>query len=486
MHSRLLYSASQLAFAKGPKQPPPPTRVSDNLRSEDQIEVLLGLGEGPWSRLHDGLKSFYIANTPLMASDGTLNFPDANLIFHKGTAMPDPVKFTLGGSASGHSVGVNLSQNSPVTRTTTSGDIDAIDVRLRIDSLMNNTEDGDQLNADLLFRVEVKPTSSGTWQSIPPNTGWLQSWTQPDDAENTGGVFGSLRQRILQLQVDEQLTEYQAQVQAWQEYQDNTDGPVDTSLGVTSYSENVRIYGRTQSPVMKEIRIPVTRLTNDTYDIRVTKVSAESTSTVIREITWDTFEQVTIEDKSYPNTVMAQLLVKASDQLSSVPQMYGVYDTAEILVPSIFNPVTRSYDFSGGPWDGTFKVAFTDDLAWIIYDLVHNDTHGIAAYHNIAFSKYEALEASLYWNACDPVTGAYVGVPRPSGGTRPRVTFNGVIDTPRNSMELLTYMAGASLTSILVTMTSLSSTATRSFLHIRKTAAVYLTRLILTSTDASL
>lgn len=443
MRSNLLYAASQLAFSKGPKQPPPPTRVSDNLRSQDTVEVLLGLGEGPWSKLHDGLKSFYIANTPLMASDGTLNFPDAQLIFHKGTEMPDPVQFLLGGSAAGTGVGVNLAQNAPVTRTTTSGEIDAIDVRLRIDQLMKNTDEGDQLNEDLLFRIEVKPTSSGTWQSLPPNTGWVQNWTAPEPSNNNTGFFGSLIGRIEQLQIDQQLSQYDAEVQAWQEYQDNADGPIDTSLGVTAYAQNIRIYGRTQSPVMKEIRIPVQRLTTDTYDIRVTKISAESTGTSVREITWDTFEEITIGDKAYPNTAMAQVIVQASDQLSNVPAMYGIYDTTEVLVPTIFDPETRSYDFSGGPWDGTFKKVFTDDLAWIIYDLIHNDEHGIATYYPIGFSKYEALEASIYWNACDPVTGAYVGIPRPNGGTRPRVTFNGLIDQPRNSMELLLYMAGA-------------------------------------------
>ena len=92
MSSKVHYLAtSSLAFGKGGQQAPEPTRISDNLRSEDTIEVLLGLGEGPYHKLHDGLKSFFIANTPLMASDGTLNFPDAQLIFHKGTAMPDPV-----------------------------------------------------------------------------------------------------------------------------------------------------------------------------------------------------------------------------------------------------------------------------------------------------------------------------------------------------------------------------------------------------------
>ncbi len=431
-------------FSKGPSAAPEPTRVSDNLRSEDQVEILLGLGEGPWSKLHAGLKSFYIANTPLMASDGTLNFPDAQLTFHKGSAMPDPIKFALGGSASGNSVGVNLAQDEPVTRTTKSGEIDAIDVRLRIDQLLENTEEGDQLNTDMVFKIEVKPTSSGTWAAIPSNTGWTQNWINPQDPSgNVQGFFGTLSGRISELQAINNFSQSQAQIQAWEEFTTNVEGPIDVSLGVENYSESIRIYGRTQSPVLKEIRVPVARLTNDTYDVRVTKISAESTSTVIKEITWDTFEEITIEENAYPNTAMAQLLVTASDQLSNIPQMYGVYDTAEILVPSIFDPETRSYDFSAGPWDGTFKVAFTDDLAWIIYDLVHNDTHGIAAFYAINFSKYEALEASIYWNACNPVTGAYVGVPRPTSGVRPRATFNGVITTPRNSMELLTYMAGA-------------------------------------------
>lgn len=442
--STKLLNSSALSFSKGPKQPPPPTRVSDNLRSEDQIEVLLGLGEGPWSRLHDGMKSFYIANTPLMASDGTLNFPEAQLFFHKGTQFPDPVKLLLGGSASGHSVGVNLSQNTPVTRTTTTGDIDAIDVRLRIDQLMKTTDEGDKLNQDLLFKIEVKPTSSSSgWTSLPPNTGWLIDNEQPVPDDSVKKGFAVITQFIENIKIEQQLTQYQAEVLAWEEYKNNVDGPIDESLGIGAYVDNIRIYGVTSSPVMKEIRIPVARLPGDTYDIRVTKISAESDNNNIRELTWDTFEQITIEDKVYPNTVMMQGIFKASDQLANVPQMYGIYDTTEVLVPTIFDPLTLSYDFSNGPWDGSFKTAFTSDLAWIIYDLVHNDVHGIAAYHPINFSKYEALEASLYWNACDPVTGQYVGVPRPNGGTRPRVSFNGLIDSPRNSMELLTYMAGA-------------------------------------------
>ena len=444
----LSMSTKNLSFGKG-GEAPDPTRLSDNLRSEDTVEVLLGLGEGPWSKLHNGLKSFFIANTPLMATDGTLNFPDAKLIFHKGSELPDPIKFVLGGSASGTSVSVNLAQNESVTRTTTSGAIDAIDVRLRIDQLMLNTEDGDLLNEDLLFRVEVKATSSTEWSALPPNTGWIQNYTPVDtdptdeNGDAVDGFFGSVYRRTLQLQAEEQLTEYEAQVQAWAEYQANVTGPIDASLGYSAYADNVRVYGRTSSPTMKEIRIPVARLENDTYDIRVTKISPESTTESIREITWDTFEEIIIEEKSYPNTAMAQLLITASDQLANVPQMYGIYDTTEVLVPDIYDPETRSYDFTSGPWDGTFKKTFTNDLAWIIYDMVHNDTHGIAAYFPIEFSKYEALEASLYWNACNVVTGAYEGVPRATGGTRPRTVFNGIIDTPRNSMEQLTYMAGA-------------------------------------------
>lgn len=428
-----------LNFSKGGSQSATPTRVDDNLRSQDTIEVLLGLGEGPWSKLHNGLKSFYIANTPLQASDGTLNFPDAQLIFHKGTEMPDPVKYVLGGSAAGRSVGVNLSQNTPVSRTTTTGILDAIDIRLRIDQLLKTTDEGDVLNEDLLFKIEIKPTSSATWETLPTNTGWYQ------DSETSGNnqYFGSIEDRVDELMIQDGITRTEALTIAWAEYQDNADGPVEASLGVEAYSENIRIYGKTQSPTPKEIRIPVARLEGDTYDIRVTKISPESTDTSIRELTWDTFEEIVIEEKAYPNTALAQLILKASDQISSVPQMYGIYDTTEVLVPTIFDPETKSYDFSGGVWDGTFKKAFTDDLAWIIYDLVHNDVHGIAAYYPINFSKYDALEASLYWNACNPVTGAYEGIPRPNGGTRPRVTFNGLIDTPRNSMELLTYMAGA-------------------------------------------
>lgn len=220
-------------------------------------------------------------------------------------------------------------------------------MRLIVNQLLRNTEEGDQLNEDLVFKIEVKPTSSSTWAAVPTNVGitnslpgrrnrWesLEEYIQRRFDESDGTILHNIFSALV----------FQ------NEYPSLTQGPIDTSLGVEAYSRNIRVYGRTQSPITKEIRIPVTRLDSDTYDIRVTKISAESTNFSIRELTWSSFEQITIEERSFPNTAMAQLIVKASNQLSSIPTVYGIYDTLEILVPDIFDPETRSYNFNGRPW----------------------------------------------------------------------------------------------------------------------------------------
>ena len=439
---------TELAFlGKGGSEPKPPTRVSDNLRSEDTVELLIGLGEGPWKSLKDeSLRNLFIADTPLQAADGTVNFPDAEVIFHKGTADPEPILLFMGGTASGVGVNVNLKSNEPVTRTTTSGDFDAIDIRLRIDGLFKTTDEGDYLNEEMRYRIEVKKTSepNSAWTHIPTNAGWEELY--PSSTYPSGESFGayySIEQRAAYLQSQYNLTQTQAESEVMTQLTENASGPIEGS-DFEAYRRNLRVYGATQSPVVKEIRIPVERTLTDTYDIRVTKLSPETTNTSTRELTWDIFELVSLERKAYPNTAMLQILLKSSDQLSNVPAIYGIYETLEMKVPTIFDPVTRSYDYSNGPWDGSFKIASTDDLAWNIYNLIHNEDHGIAKYYNINFSKYEAEDASLWWNACDPLTGQYVGVPRPNGnGTRPRITYNNVVDSPRNSMELLNYMAGS-------------------------------------------
>ncbi|MGC6299296.1 hypothetical protein, partial [Pasteurella multocida] len=51
-------------------------------------------------------------------------------------------------------------------------------------------------------------------------------------------------------------------------------------------------------------------------------------------------------------------------------EIYGI----EMKVPSNYDPFERTYT---GFWDGTFKIAWTNNPAWILYDLMTNKRYGL-------------------------------------------------------------------------------------------------------------
>ena len=139
------------------------TRTPDTLRSKDTVECVLALGEGPIFGLENGAKSFFIGDTPLQNANGEYNFKTFALNFFPGTDNAAPVIPVLGGQASNTQVGVNLTTNTPVVRTTNlAGNIDFIELRIGFSRLLT-TNDSGTFTADAEFRIEYKASSSPTW-----------------------------------------------------------------------------------------------------------------------------------------------------------------------------------------------------------------------------------------------------------------------------------------------------------------------------------
>lgn len=332
-------------------------------KTNDQVEVLIGIGEGPIEGLEDGLKSFYFGDTPVMSQSGQMQFENCTIDLRLGEDNPDPLRLELGGSALSHTVGVALYENTPVIRSTTGGQIDFLDVRILAVNVGKN--DGGEWGVD--FDLEYKRSSSGTW--LP----WRDGTTDPKMT-----ISGSLQNQIFE------------------------------------YRRHVN-------------RLPP----GETYDIRVTKTTYESTSKRYTSINWESFQEIDAKDRSYPNVAMVRVYAKSSNQFTSVPQFWGVYKGYKCRVPVNFDPLTRTYD---GIWDGTFKVAWTDDPAWILYECVMNSRWGMNAYYPCTIDKYDCYEASQ-WTSHQ--------VPNGEGGTQPRYTFNRWIREPLNGMELINIIAGS-------------------------------------------
>lgn len=194
--------------------------------------------------------------------------------------------------------------------------------------------------------------------------------------------------------------------------------------------DNITINGKTTSTYIKEHRIPLVRV-NDTWDIRVTKISEEDTTEFLCTVGWESFQETIQTPKAYDNTAIVQLVGQASDQFSSIPQWSGIYNCLVIKVPTNYDPLTRLYD---GVWDGSWKLAWTNNPAWCFYDFVMNERYGIKSYYNtIDIDKYDVYDAAQW---CDQL------VPDGNGGMQPRYTYNDFISEARSGKELARYIAG--------------------------------------------
>lgn len=115
----------------------------------------------------------------------------------------------------------------------------------------------------------------------------------------------------------------------------------------------------------------------------------------------------------------------------SIPQR--AYDTRllKVKIPSNYNPYSRTY--SPTVWDGTFKLAWTDNPAWCFYDLLTNKRYGLGKYLNGDYAdKWTLYEISKY---CDEL------VNDGKGGLEPRFTCNVLISTREDAYKVINDMA---------------------------------------------
>lgn len=141
------------------------SQAEDTLFSQDAVEVILGISEGPIKGLVDGGKSFLVGETPLQNAQGKNNFDDFELNVYKGSDGGENIKPKLGGVATSTSVATTLATDTPVVRSGSQEQIDYLDIRLVVNQLQKITEDGTFKHIGKV-KVEYKRASAGTWSPI--------------------------------------------------------------------------------------------------------------------------------------------------------------------------------------------------------------------------------------------------------------------------------------------------------------------------------
>ncbi|HCJ7723638.1 TPA: host specificity protein J [Citrobacter freundii] len=191
---------------------------------------------------------------------------------------------------------------------------------------------------------------------------------------------------------------------------------------------NTSVTGKTTSGYERSHRIDLPQA-GSTWTIRLRKITADANSAKIGDtMTLQSFTEVIDAKLRYPNTALLYIEFDSSQFNGSIPQISCEPRGRVIRVPDNYDPETRAYS---GTWQGAFKWAWTDNPAWIFYDLVITDRFGLGNRLTAAnIDKWTLYQVSQY---CDqPVPDGKGG-----SGTEPRYTCNVYVQDRNDAYTVL-------------------------------------------------
>lgn len=163
------------------------------------------------------------------------------------------------------------------------------------------------------------------------------------------------------------------------------------------------------------------------WDVRVRRFTPDAEVVELQNETWWESMTVIVDGWfSYPRSALVSIQVDAAQFGNTIPTRF--YDVKGLIlqVPTNYDPEARTYS---GIWDGTFKRAWTNNPAWILYDLLTNNRYGIGEFiETDRIDKWSLYQISQW---CDQQ------VPDGFGGWEPRYTFNSVINSRDEAFKVL-------------------------------------------------
>lgn len=163
------------------------------------------------------------------------------------------------------------------------------------------------------------------------------------------------------------------------------------------------------------------------FSIRVSRVEPDSSTNKLQNnCFWASYTEIIDKEFAYPNTALVGIKID-SDYFGNIPTRNYEINGLIIKVPSNYNPETHTYtsDF----WDGSFKLSWTNNPAWIFYDLVTNTRYGMGKrLQDFNIDKWQLYAIGRY---CDEL------VPDGFGGKEPRMTCNIWITDQRKAYDLI-------------------------------------------------
>ena len=205
---------------------------------------------------------------------------------------------------------------------------------------------------------------------------------------------------------------------------------VDDGSGIFTDIGGTVFDGKTTTGYQRSVLINLPR-TAGTRRIRIRRITPNASSSSTSDATNIVSVTEIIDAKlRYPNSAYYAVRFDAQTFGGQIPSRAYLLDGRIISVPTNYDPVARAYD---GVWDGTFKQAYSNNPAWVFYDLLLHPRYGLGNRVSGAdIDKWSLYEISRY---CDQM------VDDGRGGLEPRFTCNCYLQSAADALKVLQDLA---------------------------------------------
>ncbi|EJH1113431.1 host specificity protein J [Escherichia coli] len=195
--------------------------------------------------------------------------------------------------------------------------------------------------------------------------------------------------------------------------------------------KDITIKGKTTSQYLASV--VVGNLPPRPFNIRMRRMTPDSTTDQLQNKTlWSSYTEIIDVKQCYPNTALVGVQVD-SEQFGSQQVSRNYHLRGRILqVPSNYNPQTRQYS---GIWDGTLKPAYSNNMAWCLWDMLTHPRYGMGK--RLGAADVDKWALYVIGQNCDQ------SVPDGFGGTEPRITCNAYLTTQRKAWDVLSDFCSA-------------------------------------------